>query len=121
VGSPCDVLDQGQQGGALRDALFEGDGELAIACLRLSDSLTGEYLGGDVPEIADHAVAAILERDAVALPLVVLGHPAIAALLAPLGGHVRLSGSERVAEEADDFIGVCLRPAAVGHPLADPA
>ena len=108
VGGPGDALDQRQEGGVFLHALFEGGGELAIASLGRGDGLPGHHLGRNVPKIADHAVAATRERDAVDLPLVVLGHPAVPALLDPLGGDVRLASVERVAEKADDFIGIGL-------------
>jgi hypothetical protein len=79
-------------------------GERAEALLGLGDGQTRLHLFRDVPEIADHAEAPIGQEDAIQLPLVVFGDPAIDAEYGVLRNDIRFAGFEGVAEDADDLI-----------------
>jgi hypothetical protein len=61
---------------------------------------------GDVPEIANHTVAALRKRDTVDLPLIDLADSAVTALLDPLGDNVWFSFCQCMAKSCDDFIRV---------------
>ena len=101
VGRPCDVGRDGHQ--------------RAEALLGLGDGGSRKHLRGNVPEIADHAVAAVGQRDAVDPPFVVLGPAAVDAMLDPLGRRVRVAGGERIAEEAHDLVRIRPGPQQVEH------
>ena len=71
--------------------------------------LTRSNVGGNVPEIANHAVAALGQRNAIDPPLVIFSHLSVPSFLDVFGRHVRLTGFERMPEQAHDFVGIVLR------------
>ena len=78
----------------------------AIVCAR-------PHLRRDVAEVADDAVAAVRQRDAVDAPLVVLDRLAVHPVLRALGRAQRFAGGQRVAEDCDELVGVRRVP----HPV----
>ena len=79
------------------------------------------YLGlrldacGNVAKVANHAVAAVRQRDAVDLPFVVRGSAAVEALGDQFFGLEGLARRERVAELLHDVIGARCPPDVLHH------